>query len=72
MGKSVRRFLLGVALACVSIVLIGCGASSTNSSGSTGDDSNGKRKLIVGTDATYAPMEYMDSNGNIVGIDIRL
>lgn len=72
MERSVRRFLLGVALACVSIVLIGCGTSSTNSSGSTGDDSNGKRKLIVGTDATYAPMEYMDEKGNIIGIDIDI
>lgn len=68
MEKSVRRFLLGIALACVTVVLIGCG----NGSGTAGEDDNGKRKLIVGTDATYAPMEYMDEKGNIVGIDIDI
>jgi len=29
-------------------------------------------KLVVGTDATYAPMEYIDDNGEIVGIDIDI
>ena len=72
MEKSLRRFLLGAALACVSILLIGCGGSSTNSSSSDGGTTEGKRKLIVGTDATYAPMEYMDEKGNIVGIDIDI
>ena len=31
-----------------------------------------KKKFIVATDATYAPMEYMDEKGNIVGIDIEI
>jgi len=72
MEKSVKRFLLGIALMCTSIILIGCGAGSTNTSGSGSDDASGKRKLIVGTDATYAPMEYMDEKGNIIGIDIDI
>lgn len=72
MEKSVKRFLLVIALACTSIFLIGCGASSTNTNGSGDDDTSGKRKLIVGTDAAYAPMEYMDEKGNIVGIDIDI
>jgi len=29
-------------------------------------------KLVVGTDATYAPMEYIDDSGEIVGIDIDI
>jgi polar amino acid transport system substrate-binding protein len=72
MEKSVKRFLLGIALVFTSIILIGCGAGSTNTSGAGGDDTSEKRKLIVGTDATYAPMEYMDEKGNIVGIDIDI
>lgn len=72
MEKSVKRFLLGIALICTSIFLIGCGADSTKTSSSGGDDTSGKRKLVVGTDATYAPMEFMDEKGNIVGIDIDI
>lgn len=72
MEKSFKRFLLGVALVCTSVFLMGCGADSTSSSGTDVADADGKRKLIVGTDATYAPMEYMDEKGNIVGIDIEI
>lgn len=72
MEKSVKRILIGIALVCTSIFLIGCGTGSTKTSGSGGEDPNGKRKLVVGTDATYAPMEYMDEKGNIVGIDIEI
>ena len=28
--------------------------------------------MVVGTDATYAPMEYMDEDGEIAGIDIEI
>lgn len=38
-----------------------------------GEASNGNiTKLVVGTDATYAPMEYIDDNGEIAGIDIDI
>ncbi|GFZ89938.1 basic amino acid ABC transporter substrate-binding protein [Compostibacillus humi] len=54
-------------------VLAACGSSGDESSTEDSDsDSGDKSKLIVGTDATYAPMEYMDDNGNIVGIDIDI
>ncbi len=29
-------------------------------------------KIIVGTEATYPPMEYIDQNGNFVGVDIDI
>lgn len=54
----------------------GSSGSSGSSDSTEGSSSNagteGKKKLVVGTDATYAPMEYMDSKGNIVGIDIDI
>lgn len=31
-----------------------------------------KGKLLIGTDATYPPMEYVDDEGNLVGHDIEL
>lgn len=73
--KKVSRFWsLGFLFLSLTVLLFGCGKGSDETepaSGSDGD-SGGKKKLVVGTDATYAPMEYMDNNGNIVGIDIDI
>lgn len=30
------------------------------------------QKIVVGTDATYPPMEFKDENGNLIGLDIDL
>jgi glutamine transport system substrate-binding protein len=75
--KITRFFSVALLFACVSIIMVGCGtAGNSNSSSDSNTNSNagegGKKKLIVATDATYAPMEYMDSKGNIVGIDIDI
>ena len=71
--KITRIFSVALLFICVSIILVGCGTSSdkpdTNSSNA---GEGGKKKYIVATDATYAPMEYMDEKGNIVGIDIEI
>lgn len=81
MKKLLVGFLL---LLLASIFLVACGSSSDDSdSTDTGntettesnetegsDDSGEKTKLVAGTEATYAPMEYIDSSGEIVGIDI--
>jgi glutamine transport system substrate-binding protein len=65
--KRVKRFFsLGIILSSVSLALVGCGTDSSTE-GNVGD-----KKYIVGTDATYAPMEYMDDKGNIVGTDIDI
>ena len=72
MTRRIRLFSLGFLLLSLSFVLVGCGTDSKNT-GSAVRDENGKiTKLIVGTDATYAPMESMDANGKIVGIDIDI
>lgn len=73
MERIIRFLTVGFLLIGLSVVLFGCGTSSDDSNGSNGsEDGEGKKKLIVGTDATYAPMEYMDSSGKIVGIDIDI
>jgi glutamine transport system substrate-binding protein len=67
-----RIFSVGIILSSVSLALFGCGTGTSTSengeSGETGED----KKYIIATDATYAPMEYMDKNGNIVGTDIDI
>ena len=65
--KRIKRLVsLGFILSSVSLALVGCGTDST-----TGGE-GGDKKYIVATDATYAPMEYMDDKGNIVGTDIDI
>lgn len=39
---------------------------------STLDDVKARGKIIIGTDATYPPMEFHDEKGEIVGFDIDL
>ena len=66
--KRIKRLVsLGFILSSVSLALVGCGTDST-----TGGEGGGDKKYIVATDATYAPMEYMDDKGNIVGTDIDI
>ncbi|MBP1948303.1 basic amino acid ABC transporter substrate-binding protein [Virgibacillus litoralis] len=66
MKAGLRLFSFIFLIVGLSFLLFGCGSDSNAEQ----DGDGGKQKLVVGTDATYAPMEYMDSDGNIVGIDI--
>ena len=73
--KVTNLFSVALLFICVSIILVGCGTGSSNSKSNTNSSTDGessKKKFIVATDATYAPMEYMDEKGNIVGIDIEI
>lgn len=53
-------------LAAVSILLAACGADDSSSSSSSDGEIT---KLVAGTEATFAPFEYMNESGEIVGID---
>lgn len=54
----------------LTLVLAGCGSSSG------ADDSLNRvkqaGKLVIGVDDAYAPMEFRDENGNLVGFDIDM
>ncbi|MED5052495.1 MULTISPECIES: basic amino acid ABC transporter substrate-binding protein [Anoxybacillaceae] len=50
------------------VALAGCGGKSSDQSSESGDNN---KKIIVGTDAAFAPFEYMDK-GKIVGFDVDL
>lgn len=54
-------------LAAVSILLAACGADDSSSSDSSSDGEI--TKIVAGTEATYAPFEYLDDKGNVVGLD---
>ena len=68
MKRIKRLFSFGIIVSSLSLALVGCGTDSTTGTG----DTEGGKKYIVATDATYAPMEYMDDKGNIVGTDIDI
>ncbi|RST72806.1 basic amino acid ABC transporter substrate-binding protein [Siminovitchia acidinfaciens] len=74
MKKISRFWSLGFLLLSTAFLLFGCGSKDSDSAsgGESSSDGDAKKKLVVGTEAAYAPMEYMDSNGNIVGIDIDI
>lgn len=74
--KNLRLLIMAFLVVSISALLIACGGGGSDETASEGnsDASSGGEitKLVVGTDATYAPMEYMDENGEIVGIDIDI
>lgn len=57
-------------LAAASMLLAACGSDDSSSSDGSSSSSDGEMtKLVAGTEATYAPFEYLDDKGNVVGID---
>ncbi|HLR59719.1 MAG TPA: basic amino acid ABC transporter substrate-binding protein [Pseudogracilibacillus sp.] len=71
MQKKFSNKLILLVLSSLLLVLASCGGDS-DSKPADNEDSGEKKTLIAGTDATYAPMESMDKDGEIVGIDIDI
>lgn len=74
MQQFVRTLSISLLLIVLSALLFACGGDEDEASTDSADtDDDGEiKKLVVGTDATYAPMEYIDDDGEIVGIDIDI
>ncbi|OCA92194.1 basic amino acid ABC transporter substrate-binding protein [Pseudobacillus wudalianchiensis] len=66
MRKRISKLILGLGMAGLLVFLSACGQEGTK----TGEK-NPEKKVIVGTDAAYAPFTYMDK-GKIVGFDIDI
>ena len=67
-----KKFKWMASLVVGAALLAACGADEGNTDSTTssgGSDSEETAKYIAGTEATFAPFEYMDDKGNIVGID---
>ena len=53
-------------IAVASMILAACGSD---------EESSGAKeytKIVAGTEATYAPFEYLDDKGNVVGLDAEI
>ncbi|WP_240035106.1 basic amino acid ABC transporter substrate-binding protein [Neobacillus notoginsengisoli] len=59
-------FLTVLIVACMSLFLAACGGAD----GAKKTGSDGGKKLVGGTEATFAPFESMNDKGEIVGIDV--
>jgi glutamine transport system substrate-binding protein len=62
-----KRGILFTVILALFVALAGCGTSPDKTSST--DSGGNKKKVIVGTDAAFAPFEYMDK-GKIVGFDV--
>ncbi|MCL6586993.1 MAG: basic amino acid ABC transporter substrate-binding protein [Anoxybacillus sp.] len=60
-----KGFVFAVVLALF-VALAGCGGKTAEQTSGSG---GGKQKVTIGTDASFAPFEYMDK-GKIVGFDV--
>ncbi|WP_035845716.1 ABC transporter substrate-binding protein [Kitasatospora azatica] len=82
-----RLAALGAVLVTGSLVVTGCSSSKSSSSGSSAvptptavaslsalvpADVKAGGKLVVATDASYAPNEFKDASGTIVGMDVDM
>lgn len=66
-----KRMFLVITILILSLALLVTGCGTKSGDGGKSAD-GGKKKLKVGTDATYAPMEFMNEKGEIVGLDIDI
>lgn len=63
--KKIAAFILSAAIV---VALAGCGAKKDSGKSS----SNKTETLVMGTNATFPPYEYVDDNNKIVGIDAEI
>lgn len=61
-----KKGLVFAVILALFVALAGCGGKSSEQPAGNGE---GKKKVVVGTDASFAPFEYMDK-GKIVGFDV--
>lgn len=63
MKRARNKWLIGMVMIGWIFLISACGSTSSGIE---------EGKLVVATDAAYAPMEYLDDKGNIVGLDIEI
>ncbi|MFC0296101.1 basic amino acid ABC transporter substrate-binding protein [Geobacillus jurassicus] len=66
-----KKGLIVAVVAALLMALAACGGKSTETSSSSSGGGEAKKKIVVGTDAAFAPFEYMEK-GKIVGFDADL
>lgn len=70
MKKYSFTLLLGVMLTAM-LLLAACGRGDEETTSNSGDGDSEQVKLVIGTDAAFAPFEYLEG-GEIVGFDVDI
>ncbi|BBW98010.1 basic amino acid ABC transporter substrate-binding protein [Geobacillus sp. FSL W8-0032] len=66
-----KKSLFAAIVVALMMALAACGSKSKETSSPSGSEGEAKKKIVVGTDAAFAPFEYMEK-GKIVGFDVDL
>lgn len=66
------RFAVLMAAGLALVLLAGCGAAGGSGGDGSLDRVKKAGKLVIGVDDAYAPMEFRDDAGNIVGFDVDM
>lgn len=64
-----KLFKVIAPFAAATMLLAACGTSEDAKNAGEGKDYT---KIVAGTEATYAPFEYLDEKGNVVGMDAEI
>jgi len=72
MKKTLLVFALVLVLALGAFSVVGCGGNGDDANDDSASSTTDSGVIRVGTDATYAPMEFYDENNQIAGFDIDL
>ena len=71
MGKKMRLILSGLLIMGLVFAAAGCGNKADNNAPPAGDSNDARAKLVVGSETTFPPMEFMEK-GEYVGFDMDL
>ena len=73
--KVLKKMMVIVLILALALTCVACGSKSSAASGSstpTIDAIKQKGKLVMMTNASFPPFEYIDAKGNVAGVDIDL
>ncbi len=66
-----KRFLPGVFVLLLGVIIAGCGNKTGADTGSPGDDGNQQTTVVAATSGTSNPFSY-DKNGTLTGYDVEV
>lgn len=70
--KNLKKIAAIILSAALVVALAACGSSKDSNSDSSNSSSDKAETLVMGTNASFPPYEYVDDNGKIVGIDAEI